>query len=253
MLPEKFDHTRPAVVILHYGSPSRTTRLHKQLLLSDPDWAPNILVLDNQAPAAYPKAETWFRSTENLFWAGAFSLCVDFFLQHDVSHLWFFNNDLFFTSKQPFLKTALARLQRMEQTLGPVGLYSPAVLTSPYHPQMVARKGVQTSAISIADGISPLVALEAVQQVGGIDAADNCYGYGVDLWLSLRLHRQGGPLLVDHQVTVKHIYHSTARSVEGLLDTAARHERDYLLRRLGEGYQDIIDAAKRETKDFLKI
>ena len=46
----------PVVVILHYGRPEVTRRLHGQLLSSDPDWRERIMVLDNHAPAPYSQA-----------------------------------------------------------------------------------------------------------------------------------------------------------------------------------------------------
>lgn len=252
-LPHEFHPDRPAVVILHYGDPRKTARLHRQLLDSDPLWRANIMVLDNAAPQPYPPEETWLRTAENLYWAGAFALCLDVCRKHGVGRLWFCNNDLFFTSRPPVLQTALARLQRLEQTLGPVALYSPAAESNPYHPQMVADSSSQARLLQIADGIAPLVSVEAVDTAGGLDATDNPYGYGVDLWLSLRLHRLGFPLVLDHQVTMKHTYHTTARSIEGFLEAAAASERDYLADRLGPDQRTIIQKAKAWRREINRL
>lgn len=251
--PQGFRPDRPAVVILHYGDPSRTARLHDQLLESDPDWRDNVLVLDNAAPQPYPASRTWHRAAGNGYWAGAFAACLEHLHRLGAERLWFMNNDIYFASAPAPLTAAWARLVRLEKTLGPVGLYSPAVLANPYHPQMVARPGAQASEVGVADGIAPLVSVGAVAEVGGLDADDNPFGYGVDLWLSLRLARAGYRLVVDHQVTIRHIYHTTARSIDGFLDRAAALERDYLAARLGPEYRREIDAAKGEVRDLKRL
>jgi hypothetical protein len=118
---------------------------------------------------------------------------------------------------------------------------------------MVADSSSQARLLQIADGIAPLVSVEAVDTAGGLDATDNPYGYGVDLWLSLRLHRLGFPLVLDHQVTMKHTYHTTARSIEGFLEAAAASERDYLADRLGPDQRTIIQKAKAWRREINRL
>lgn len=230
------DQGRLAVVILHYGRPELTRRLADQLAASDPDQ--EVLVLDNQAPEPYPGA--WLRLPENLYWAGALAFCLDHFAGRGRTHLWFLNNDLSFATRPPHLTRAWERLAWLERSLGPVGLYSPSVLANPYHPQMVQNPGAQYRLAALADGIAPLFRLEALEAVGGLDWQDNPRGYGVDVWNSLRLSRAGWPVVVDHQVAVRHAYHSTARKVDGFLARAAVEEQAYLDRRLGPGHAGVI-------------
>ncbi len=92
---------------------------------------------------------------------------------------------------------------------------------------------MQYSTVPYIDGISPLFNIECLNKIGGLDYEGNIYGYGVDVWNSLALHRAGFPVVVDHQVTIRHIYHSTAKKVEGFLATAAEAQHKYLAVRLG--------------------
>ena len=227
------DGIRPLVVLLHYGDPAVTRRLADQLAGSDPDLP--ALVLDNAAPDPFPGA--WRRLPENLFWAGALDYAADAARDMGRTHLWFCNNDILFTSRPPHLTRALGRLAKLESVLGRVGLYSPAFVGSPYHPQMVARPGGQYRRVGVMDGVAPLVALDCLEAVGGLDIGDNPYGYGVDVWLSLRAHDAGWALVVDHQVVVRHRHHTAARALPGFLDAAARAEDAYMASRLGPDWR----------------
>jgi len=239
---------RPAVVILHYGRPELTARLRDQLLGSDPEWRDRVLVLDNCAPEPFPGA--WERLAGNLYWAGALAWTLERLGREGFSHVWFLNNDILFVSKPPHLSLAWARLAALEERLGPVGLYSPAAERNPYHPQMVARPGAEFRRVALADGIAPLLSLECVRAVGGIDFAGNPQGYGVDVWTSLGISRARWPVVVDHRVVVRHRYHGTARTIPGFMDQAARSEHDFLRSRMGEDYPARLAALKAELEDF---
>ncbi len=236
---------RAAAVILHYGDCRLTRRLHEQLLVEAQAAAMPVLVLDNAAPEPY--AAAWRRLPENRCWAGAFDFAIQAVREMGCSHLWFLNNDIVFTSRPPYLGRALGRLARMEAALGSVGCFSPAFEASPYHPQMVARPGGDFRLVRIMDGVAPLVSLSALETVGGLDAADNPRGYGVDVWLAVRLHRAGYKLVVDHGLTVRHRHHTTAREVPGFLEAAARAEAAYLSARLGPDYRERVAAWQGET------
>ncbi|WP_300160597.1 hypothetical protein [Solidesulfovibrio sp.] len=239
------DLARALAVILHYGAPSLTRRLHEQLLPEASAAGLPVLVLDNAAPEPY--AGAWTRLPENRFWAGAFDLAVRAARDMGRTHLWFLNNDIVFTSRPPYLGRALGRLARLEATLGPVGCFSPAFEASPYHPQMVARPGGDFRLVRVMDGVAPLVSLDALEAVGGLDAADNPRGYGVDVWLAVRLHQAGYKLVVDHGLTVRHRHHTSARAEPGFLEAAARAEAAYLSARLGPGYRERLEAWQAET------
>ena len=260
---------RIMICILHYGDPALTRRLHRQMLAADPRWAAHIRVLDNAAPQSYDRAyaegETvapgvdkeltgvWRRLPENVYWPGALQFAVGQAGQGGYSHLWFFNNDVVFISAPPYLARAAERLQRLEAICGPVGVYAPAVERNPYHEQMVCNPVAQWRRVVYVDGIAPLLNLAAVKAVGGIDAGGNIYGYGVDIWLSLRIARAGWPVLVDHQVALKHHYHSTARRLDGFLSAAGSAEQAFLTERLGMDYKEQIKALQRDYRDEHKI
>ena len=227
-----------ALVILHYGEPDLTRRLYDQLRRDDPEGCVPVLVLDNAAPRPYPEA--WQRLECNLYWAGALDFAVRALGAAGYTHLWFCNNDITFVSRPPYLRRVLGRLARLEATLGPVGLYSPAFQRSPYHPQMVVRAGGQYREVAVMDGVAPLLNLSCLAALGGVDFADNPYGYGVDVVLSARAHAAGWHLVVDHQVEVAHRHHSTARAIPGFFETAARAEAAYLTSRLGAAYRERI-------------
>ncbi len=237
---------RLAVIILHYGKPELTARLHRQLLASDPDW-PALFVLDNNAPQPYP--DSWERLPENRYWAGALTYTLDRLESEGFTHVWFLNNDLYFSAKPPILKTAWQRMLRMEKTLGPIGIYSPSTMHNPYHPQMVVNEQYQYRRVAYVDGIAPLISLECIRSIGGTDCADNEYGYGVDVALSLAAHQAGWPVVVDHQVCIKHIYHSTARTIDGFMEKAAQAEDAYMRRVVGDDWRAVIDRAKAEYID----
>jgi GT2 family glycosyltransferase len=232
-------------VILHYGDPRLTRRLHEQLLPEAQTADVPVLVLDNAATEPY-RHGTWVRLPENRFWAGAFEYAAAIARDMGRTHLFFCNNDILFTSRPPHIGRALGRLAKLEDSLGRVGLYSPAFEASPYHPQMVARQGGDWRRVCVMDGVAPLVSLDALDAVGGLDAADNPRGYGVDVWLAARLHEAGFALVVDDQLTVRHRHHAAARAVPGFLEAAARAEAAYLTARLGPEYRGRIAAWQAE-------
>ena len=237
---------RIAAVILHYGDPRLTRRLHEQLLPEAQATDTPLLVLDNAAPEPYPDA--WVRLAENRFWAGAFDYAIRAARDMGRTHVWFCNNDVVFTSRPPHLGRALGRLAQLEAALGRrVGLYSPAFTASPYHPQMVARPGGDWRCVRVLDGVAPLVSLDALEAVGGLDATDNPRGYGVDIWLAARFHDAGYALVVDDSLTLRHRHHTAARDVPGFLDAAARAEAAYLTARLGPDYRARIAAWQAEA------
>ena len=240
-----------AVVILHYGKPALTERLYSQLWDSDPQWREHLFVLDNHAPEPWPRA--WERTTHNLYWAGALQHTLERVGQAGYSHLWFLNNDLWFDSEPPHIKRAWMRHKRISRREGRVGVYAPSVGRSPYHPQMMQREGYQYRVAPYVDGIAPLIDLNCWRALGGVDLEGNDYGYGVDLWFSLSAHRAGWPVVVDHQVAVRHVYHSTARTELGFLDMAARAEAVYLRTRLGSEYKEEIDRLAQQCRDEEEI
>lgn len=245
-----------ATVVLHYGDPALAAGLAASLRRADPDHADRVLVLDNAAPV--PAAGAWRRLPENLFWGGALEHCLDAARDMGCTHLWFLNNDISFATRPPLVARAALRMARMGRVLterglggpkGRVGVYAPAVERNPYHPQMVRAEGAQYRRVALVDGIAPLVDLECAREVGGADCADNPRGYGVDVWLSLRAHRAGWPVVVDHQLVVRHRYHTTARGVEGFLDAAARAEHEYMTRRLGPAWRAEVAQLQRQWTD----
>ncbi|HDQ41400.1 MAG TPA: hypothetical protein ENN39_10285 [Desulfonatronum sp.] len=236
-----------AAVILHYGRPEITKRLHRQLMESDPSWLQRIFVLDNHAPQPYPHA--WQRLDSNLYWAGALDYCLRFFSSQGWSHVWFMNNDLYFVSPAPHLQRVWSRLQVMEKSIGPVGVYSPSFEQHPYHPQMVAVPGMAYRRAVFVDGVAPLISLDCWRDVGGLDFQDNPYGYGVDVFFSWSAFRGGWPVIVDHEVRVRHVHHSTARTIPGFLKIAASLEQAYLEQRLGPNYHNFLAQAKKDFTD----
>ncbi|MDC7217761.1 MAG: hypothetical protein PQJ28_01925 [Spirochaetales bacterium] len=70
------------------------------------------------------------------------------------------------------------------------------------------------------------------------------------VWNSLALYRAGFPVVVDHQVTIRHIYHSTAKKVEGFLAIAAEAQQKYMADRLGDNYEDVLKQELASCRDF---
>jgi GT2 family glycosyltransferase len=238
---------RAAVVILHYGQARLTRRLYDQLLPESRALDVPVLVLDNAAPEPFEGA--WRRLPDNRYWAGAFDYVVGAMRDMGRSHLWFCNNDVVFTARPPLLGWALARLARIEAAVGRVGLYSPAFAASPYHPQMVAKPGGDYRLARVLDGVAPLVSLDCLEALGGLDAADNPRGYGVDVWLAVRAYEAGWKLVVDHRLTLRHRHHTAAKAVPGFMEAAARAEDAYLTARLGPDYRERIRTWQAENTE----
>jgi GT2 family glycosyltransferase len=234
------------VVILHYGDPDLTARIHNQLLAADPLWASQIMVLDNASPTPYPRAG--FRLPENIYWGGALEWALSWAAKRDCTHLWFLNNDIYFVSRPPHIERAWKRVSRLNRKHGRLGIYAPAVERNRYHPQMEADSRAQYRLVQVADGIAPMFDLDCVREVG-LDIMDNPFGYGVDLALSMNAHKAGWPVVVDHQVRIRHIYHSTARRVEGFLDIAARAQDAYMAAKLGPDWRSAVEAAQSGFED----
>lgn len=228
---------RLAVCILHYGKSAVTAIVHRQFLQSDPDRADDIFVLDNASPEPYETA--WKRLDENVYWGGAFAWAVEAFRAAGYTHLWFCNNDMVFLSPAPYCRRVCARIGWLEKQ-GKVGIYSPSVTANPYHPQMISRAGEECRRAAYVDGIAPVVSLECVNSLGGLDLADNVYGYGVDVWLSYRAARSGWGVWVDHTLVLRHIYHLTARERPGFLGTAAKAEDNYMAKRFGSAWRETL-------------
>ena len=239
-------------VILHYGDPQMTRRLARQLESGGAD----VHVLDNAAPLPYDDNDQafWLRLSENLFWAGAFSVALAKAEEKGASHIWFCNNDIHCLSNPPYVSRIVARMQRMAQRLGSVpGVYAPAVSRNPYHAQMTHRPHAAFSRVAYIDGIAPVVSLECARAVGGLDAVDNPWGYGVDVWFSLRAHWAGWPVIVDHGLTLRHEYHSTARNVPGFMNTAAKAENDYLSARMGTDWREQLAVLQHQYSDETQL
>lgn len=241
-------------VVLHYGDLGLTDRVQRQLLEGlPPGRCADIRVLDNAAPEAAPRA--WRRLPENLFWAGALQWMVRHLQENEpnFTHLWFLNNDISFATPGPQLLRAEARLAWLESRLGTVGVYSPSVLRNPYHPQMIQDSRLQIREVCYVDGIAPLLNLAALSEQGGVDLRGNPYGYGVDVYTSLRQHQAGNAVVVDHQLAVRHTYHSTARRVSGFMERAARAEAAYLSARLGEEYASLLRQLQTRFTDHARL
>jgi GT2 family glycosyltransferase len=102
---------------------------------------------------------------------------------------------------------------------------------------MVQSVGQGFTRVGYVDGIAPLISLDCLQEIGGLDMGDNQIGYGVDVWLSFRAAEKGWAVIVDQEVVARHRYHETARQITGLMERAAVLEHDYLACRLGENYR----------------
>lgn len=234
------------IVILHYGETRQTTALHEQLLVQNSGHS-QIKVLDNASPQPY--AQAWQRTEQNLYWAGALDFSLNYAQQKGFSHLWFLNNDIYFLTNKNIIDYAGHRLRHIESQVGPVAIYSPAAKTNPYHPQMVFKPGGQFQIVRYVDGIAPLINVKFWTEAG-LDFSDNPYGYGVDIWFSSQAHTFGFSCVVDHQVILRHRYHSSARKVEGFLEKAATAEQRYLQHRFGMNYQSIITKMAQDIHLF---
>lgn len=168
-------------VILHYGDPRSTARLHGQLAAGP---GGEVRVLDNFAPVPYPRA--WTRLDKNLYWAGALARMLAWPRPKDSTHSWFLNNDITFLRAGALAGYAWHRLRRIEARVGRVAIYSPSVTSwNPYHRHMERLDGGDFRSVSYVDGIAPLISL-AYWREAGLDWEGNPLGYGVDVWFSLQ-------------------------------------------------------------------
>ncbi len=225
---------RLLTVILHYGKIELTSRVHEDLKPGASD--NNLIVLDNAAPEPYPGAQ---RLQENVFWGGALEKALDMAENGGFSHLWFCNNDIRFVSAGPHIPKVCGRIMQAEKILGrEVGVYSPSATANPYHAHMIRREGRDFAEAAHVDGIAPVFSLHCLERIGGLDMGDNARGYGLDAWVSLRAGRAGFAVVVDHRVTLRHIYHTTAKSIPGFMDEAARDEDAFMRERLGPDWRE---------------
>ncbi len=237
---------RLAVCILHYGDPALAARLHAQFTRAEPALAGDVLVLDNAAPCAYPAP--WKRLPSNVYWAGALAWTLDALGAEGYTHVWFCNNDAELLSAPPYMARVAARWKWLERR-GRVGILSPSVTANPYYRHMAQTPGEQCRKAAYVDGIAPVLSLECVRAVGGLDCGDNPYGYGVDIWLSLRASRAGWGVWVDHTLTLRHRYHTTAGAEEGFMARAARAEHAYMSARLGPDWRDLLLSLQAPLED----
>ena len=237
---------RLCACILHYGEPELTGRLHAHLRAAEPERAADILVLDNAAPKAY--APAWHRLENNKYWAGAFAWFLAQAQSLGYTHVWFCNNDIQLLSPGPYLKRLEARLARLEKQ-GRVGALSPALEHNPYHKHTQQQPGGGCRSVPYLDGVAPVVSVQAFASVGGLDCADNPYGYGVDVWLFLRLQQAGWQVLVDDGMLMRHRYHTTASAITGFMQTAGKAEEAFMQKRLGPQWREHIQALQQEWQE----
>lgn len=236
---------RMLTVVLHYGSVAMTRTVVEALQGggAGSQSADEVLVLDNAAPEAYAGA---LRLPHNVFWGGALDHALHMAQRGSYTHLWFCNNDIRFLQPAPpapIVPRVLGRLVYAHKVLGqPVGIWAPAVSRNPYHPQMVRQEGKEFCTVAYVDGIAPVLNVACVRAIGGLDGTDNLRGYGLDLWLALRAHAAGWPVVVDQQVCVRHDYHSTAQAVDGFMAQAAADEQAYMCARLGPEWRAVVRA-----------
>ena len=226
---------RLLTVVLHYGDPRSTSRLHGQLAAQSGGM--DVRVLDNAAPTAFDGA--WKRLPENVYWAGALSRTLAEAEAEGFTHLWFLNNDVVFLRSGSLVGYAWHRLRQLESRLGRIAVYSPSVTANPYHRHMERLEGGNCRSVSYVDGIAPLISLDYWREAG-LDCAGNPIGYGVDVFFSLQAPRLGWRLVVDHTLVMRHRYHETARSVPGFMAEAARQEHAFLNARLGPDHRRIL-------------
>ena len=227
---------RLLAVVLHYGDTAMTRAVYEALACKA---APHeALVLDNAAPQPYPGA---LRLPENVFWGGALAYSLNLARERGADYLWFCNNDITFLQPHtgaallPFVAGRLARIGKQCGKL--VGVWAPALTSSPYHPQMRHAQGVDYRRTAYVDGVAFALNLACVDAIGGPDVGENPRGYGVDVWLSLRAHAAGWPVVADQQVVIRHRHHSTAKQIDGFMDAAARDEDAYMTARLGRDWR----------------
>ena len=230
-------------VVLHYGDPALTRRVVSALAR----YGDSVHVLDNAAPAPY--SETDWRLPHNVFWTGGLEAALHRARELDKAYLWFCNNDIHFLGTLPYIALVEARIGRLAKHWGKLGLYTPCVRRNPYHAQMERRPGVAYSRVAYIDGIAPVLSLECVDAVGGLDAGDNPRGYGVDVWLSVRAHARGWPVVVDHGLEVRPAYHTTAARIPGFMDAAAADEHRYMSARMGSAWRDVLADLQRQRQD----
>ncbi len=240
--------TNIAVVILHYGSIDLTRHVHDQLLSSDPDMVDNIFVLDNNAPNSYP--DSWVRLSENYFWGGALDLTTKTMYDKGFKYLWFLNNDIEFLTEIPIIARAIQRFVKIEKVLGSIGIYSPSLTRSIFHPQMVCDKNFQYRKVQYIDGIAPIINLDCWFSLGNLGIDDNPIGYGVDNFFSLKASSRGWNVIVDHQIVIKHHDHSTAKSINGFLESGMTMAGQYLRQRLGPGSRKKLQSLATIYEDY---
>lgn len=249
---------RILTVVLHYGSAAMTRTVVEALRAglgpqadssSGTTLDGDIVVLDNAAPDAYAGA---LRLPQNVFWGGALEQALHMARSGNYTHLWFCNNDIRFLSlARPLIPFVQGRLIYAHKVLGrPVGIWAPAVRRNPYHAQMVQQDRGEFCTVHYVDGIAPLLRLECIDAIGGLDAADNPRGYGLDVWLSMRAHEAGWPVVVDQKLCLRHDYHSTARAVDGFMAQAAADEQRFMCARLGPDWRTVVRARQDIVQNY---
>ena len=118
---------------------------------------------------------------------------------------------------------------------------------------MVQAPDSQYRTAAYVDGIAPLFNLDCLNRLGGVDFEGNDYGYGVDVALSLAAHRAGWPVVIDHQVSLRHIYHTTARQVDGFLKKAGMAEDKYMRRVLGPDWRGTVAREQQAFTDHTRM
>lgn len=234
---------RIATVILHYGDPKLSLGLAQSLAAADPD-AP-LFVLDNAAPRPYPMdgPAFWLRLPQNGFWTSGLNYALEHCKAMGYTHVWFLNNDIRFLEPTRPISFAAQRLAWLARAIGKrVAIYSPAVQHNPYMPHMAHQNQHQALLAPYIDGVAPLLDIACVEELGGLDCADNPLGYSVDVWLSLRAHRAGYVNAIDQRVVIKHSYHTTAATQEGFLSRASEEEDSFMTKRLGPDWRAQLKA-----------
>ncbi len=242
---------RIVAVVLHYGQKTLTDRVFASLLEGSLADRAHIRVLDNAAPEVF--AGAWKRLEKNVYWAGALDSTLKAVADEGYTHLWFINNDVGFVTAAPLLARVQARLEGALRRGCPIGIWSPAVQQNPYHKHMepcAAMSGDSSKLlpgmrqVPLIDGIAPVFSLDCLQDIGGLDYGDNLYGYGVDMWLSIRARRAGWPLVVDDTMVIRHRYHTTAKTTSGFMQKAALAEHAFMTERLGPDWRKTMERLK---------